>query len=146
MELEILLNRLEALVADSPRLPLTGKVLVDAQEILSLVRDLRLTLPDDVREARRLLDERQSIMEEAREEAAAALSRAENQADRLVDESTVLLEAQEKAENLVAESERVAREIRLRAREYADETLERLQGQLERMLETLTHNREDLRR
>ncbi len=146
MELEILLNRLEALVADSPRLPLTGKVLVDAQEILSLVRDLRLTLPDDVREARRLLDERQLIMEEAREEAAAALSRAENQADRLVDESTVLLEAQEKAENLVAESERVAREIRLRAREYADETLERLQGQLERMLETLTHNREDLRR
>jgi len=146
MELEILLNRLEALVADSPHLPLTGKVLVDAQEILSLVRDLRLTLPDDVREARRLLDERQLIMEEAREEAAAALSRAENQADRLVDESTVLLEAQEKAENLVAESERVAREIRLRAREYADETLERLQGQLERMLETLTHNREDLRR
>lgn len=146
MELEILLNRLEALVADSPRLPLTGKVLVDAQEILSLVRDLRLTLPDDVREAQRLLDERQSIMEEAREEAAAALSRAENQAGRLVDESTVLLEAQEKAENLVAESERVAREIRLRAREYADETLERLQGQLERMLETLTHNREDLRR
>lgn len=146
MEIEILLNRLEGLLADSPRVPLTGKVMVDAQEMMSLLRDVRLALPEAVREAQRLLADRERIMEEARDEAAAALSRAEDQAGRLVDESTVLLEAQEKAEKLVSDSERVAREIHLRAREYADETLERLQGQLERLLETVTRNREDLRR
>lgn len=146
MQLEVLLSRLEALVADSPHVPLTGKLLMDAEEILALARELRLALPEDVQEAQRIQEEREIILAEARDDAAALLTRTEHQASRLVDESAVLTEAQERAENLVAESERVAREIRMRAREYADETLERLQGNLERLLETVARNREDLRR
>ncbi len=146
MQLDILLARLERLVADSPRLPLTGKAIVDAANLLALAAELRSSLPEDVEEARRIQAERDEILAEARDEALHLMARTEAQAERLIEESVVLTEAQERAEKLVAEAEEVGREIRLRAREYADNVLERVQGHLDYMLETVIRNREDLRR
>lgn len=146
MRLELLLNQFENFLSASPRVPLTGKAIVDLEQAMRFLTELRLAIPGDVQEARQIQAEREEILAEAGEEAARLLDRSEQTAGRLVDESAILMEAQERADKLVAESEELAREIRTRAREYADEILEGLQGQLDRLAATVVQNREDLRR
>lgn len=144
--IEILLGRVEVMAAEGVRIPLTGRVVVDPNELLEIAAQIREALPEEVREARALLEERDEILRRAHEEGAAIVARARETVSRLTDETAIALEAQEKADQIVEKSREVAKEIRLRAVEYADEVLERLEGQLQRACETLRRHREELRR
>lgn len=145
-QIEILLGRVDVMAAEGVRVPLTGRVVVDPRELLQIVAQIREALPEEVREAKAVLDERDGILRRAREEGAAIVAQARDAVSRLTDETAIALEAQQKADQIVEKSREVAKEIHLRAVEYADEVLQRLEGQLERTCETLRRHREELRR
>ena len=63
-----LLEEIEDLVDEAPGLPLTGKIMLDAEEVFQLVREIRLALPDDVQQAKWIRDERDRILAEAKDE------------------------------------------------------------------------------
>ena len=69
MEIMALIDRLEEMIQQATRVPLTGKVLLDPDELLGLVDELRDVVPQEIREANRVARDREAILAEAREQA-----------------------------------------------------------------------------
>lgn len=133
MEIMVLLDRLEELIAQATKVPLTGKILLDPDEVLALVDEMREMLPQEIRDANRVARDRETIMHEAREQAEATVREAQAVAARMTAESAVAKEAQAQADELIDQAKRVAREIRQNALEWADELFGRVQPDLERV-------------
>lgn len=146
MDITVLLDRLEELVSGATKVPLTGKVLVDPDQVLAMLDEIRDVLPEEIRQAQRLSRERDEILREAREEAEAMVRDAKVYVAQLTDETAIAKEAQAKAEDILDQAKRVAKEIRLGARDYADELLAKVEGNLEKTLNTIRRSRDELQR
>jgi cell division septum initiation protein DivIVA len=133
VEIMALLDRLEELISQATKVPLTGKVLIDPDELLALVDEMRDSLPQEIREANRVAREREAILVEAREHAEQTVREAQSMAVRLTSEAAVTREAQSQADELIDQAKRVAREIRQNALEWADELFARVQPEIERV-------------
>ena len=133
MEIMALIDRLEEMIQQATRVPLTGKVLLDPDELLGLVDELRDVVPQEIREANRVARDREAILAEAREQAEEILREAKTLAAQLTSEAAVTKEAQTQADELIDQAKRVAREIRQNALEWADELFARTQPELERI-------------
>jgi len=133
MEIMALIDRLEELVSQATRVPLTGKILMDPDELLSLVDQMRDVLPQELREANRIARDRESVLQETREQAEQIIREARALAAQLTSEAAVTKEAQSQADELIDQAKRVAREIRQNALEWADELFARTQPDLERI-------------
>jgi cell division septum initiation protein DivIVA len=133
VEIMVLLDRLEELIGQATKVPLTGKVLLDPDEVLGLVDEMREMLPQEIRDANRVARDRETIMTDAREQAEAMVREAQSVASRLTSDSAVTREAQVQADELIDQAKRVAREIRQNALEWADELFQRVQPDLERV-------------
>lgn len=146
MDIFALLDRLEEVLTGATRVPLTGKVMVDPDELLALVDEMREVLPEEIRQAGRVAEERERILEEARHEAEAVVRDAKAYASQLTDEAAIAREAQQKAEEMIEQAKRVAREIRAGALDYADDLLHKVEQSLEQAYLTVKKSREELQR
>src|SRR4051794_37963357 len=79
-----LLDSLEELVSIGKRFPFSGKVMVDENQFLGLVDQLRIAVPNEIKQAQRVIRERQAIIEEAHSEAVRIGDTARKQADYFV--------------------------------------------------------------
>ncbi|WP_334110541.1 ATPase [Thermodesulfitimonas autotrophica] len=145
MELLSVINELEELVESSSRVPLTRKVLIDEEKILDILDRIRTILPDDVRKAKWVVQEREKVIEEARKEAERIIGEARREAEKRAEESEVVRQAKEMAEQILGKAEQVAREMKLGAREYADEILARLEERLNRITKEIQQGRAELK-
>lgn len=141
MEALNLINRIEALVEASNRIPMTHKVIVDEGSLFDLIDQLRLSLPDDIQQAQALLQERESLLSDAYEQSRRILEDAEQKAREIVEMSDFVQLAQQRADEVLSDadlqSQQILREAQQRAAQqreeadaYALETLRRLDGQL----------------
>ncbi|MDF2630400.1 MAG: hypothetical protein K0R39_4231 [Symbiobacteriaceae bacterium] len=128
-----MLDRLEDAIAQATKVPLTGKVLLDPDELLSLMDEMRELLPQEIRDANRVARDREAILTEARDQAESTVREAQALAARLTAEHSVAQEAQKAADELIDQAKRVAREIRQNALEWADELFGRVQPDLEKV-------------
>ncbi len=95
------LDRLEEiLVADSPRVPLSGRVLVNEQMIFAHLDHLRHHLPAMVLEAEQVLQRREDILRHAQTQAQQIVLSAEQQAARMLDQHLLSQQAQQEAQRL----------------------------------------------
>jgi len=124
-----LVERLESLVATGKKLPLTNNVVLEQAAVLELIDQLRVAVPDEVRQARRITEEATRITERAREEGDAVIARAQEQAARMLEERELVKLAQQRAEEIIDTVTREAAEIRRGADEYAAGVLIRLEGE-----------------
>jgi len=146
MELLDLLEQLEDLVENAMNIPLSGgKCVIDREAILELIQDIRLKLPDDIKAAKRIAEEKQRILAEAQQEAENIIRNAESRIAALVDENEITKKAYEQAEIIIANSKKNAREIRLGTREYADGILNKVEEILEDALNVIKQNRQELK-
>lgn len=146
MDISALLDRLENLVSQATKVPLTGKVLIDPDQVLAMIDEIRDVLPEEIRQAQRLSRERDEILREAREEAEAVVRDAKVYVVQLTDETAIAREAQQKADEILDQAKRVAKEIRLGAKNYADEILAKMEGNLEKTLQSIRRSRDELQR
>ena len=100
------LNKIEELVASASHLPLTGKALIDEDELLKLIEEFRNELPQELGRAEEIIGERTRMLEAAQKQADLIIKQAEEQALRLVDESDVVIKAREKARVMEIQSQR----------------------------------------
>lgn len=133
MEIMALIDRLEEMISQATKVPLTGKVLLDPDELLSLVDEMREVVPQEIRDANRIARDRETILRESREQAEQTVREAQALASKLTSEAAVAQEAQSQADELIDQAKRVAREIRQNALEWADELFARTQPDLERL-------------
>lgn len=145
MEMLTILEALEDLVERGVPIPLTGKCIIDRDEILEKIKEIRLRLPDDIKQAKWVKEERQRILHEAQKEASNIVKSAESRIAELVDENEISKRAYEHANQIVTAAQRNAKEIRMGAREYADSLLSKAEEMLKETLEVLQSNREELK-
>lgn len=133
MEMMSLLDRLEETISQATKVPLTNKVLVDPDELLAFLDEMRDLMPQEIRDANRIARDREQIMSEARDQAEATIREAQSMAAQLTSEAAVTKEAQGQADELIDQAKRVSREIRQNALEWADDLFARVQPELEKV-------------
>jgi cell division septum initiation protein DivIVA len=127
-------ERLEGMLANGKKLPLTSSVVVDQAAALELIDELRHAIPEEVQSARRINAEGERILERANQEAERIVARAREQAAQLIDEQGLTEAAQIESRRLVAEAEAGAAETRQGADDYAADVLVRLEAEVSRVL------------
>lgn len=105
-ELVYNIDQLEELVSEGKRVPMSNKVMVDENEFLGLMEDIRASIPMEIRDAQRLLKERERLVGEAQEQAARIVNDAQRRASVLVSEHTILAEAKQHAEEELRKAEK----------------------------------------
>jgi cell division septum initiation protein DivIVA len=134
MDILHLVDRLEELVNEGRRLPLSNKVMVDEQKIWDLIDQMRISIPEEVKKAKRTNQERDRIIAQAHEEAARMVDLKRDEASALVSEHEVAKAAEERAITIVERAKRDAESLRADADEYVVQVLTNLGTDLERAL------------
>lgn len=137
IDIIFLVERLDSLLANGKKLPMTNSVVVDQVTALDLIDQLRVAVPDEVRQAKRINQERERILERAQEEADQAIARAQEQAAFLIGERGLTIEAQRRSGEIVAAAGAQAEEIRRGADEYAAGVLIKLEGECVKALQSI---------
>ena len=117
------------MVAAGKKLPLTNNVVLDQATILELIDQLRTSVPEEVRQARRITEDAGRITDRAKEEGETIVARAQEQAAQMLEERELVRAAQQRAAEILDQAQDEGREVRRGADEYAAGVLIRLEGE-----------------
>jgi vacuolar-type H+-ATPase subunit H len=145
MNIHEAIDRLEYVIAHSRQIPLTRTVVVDQEEVLACIDDLRLSLPDEIKQARWTLQEQQRLLSEAQAEAARTVSKAGERAQTMIGQHDLVKRAEKQAEAMLREASVQAEETRRAADRYASDVMQSLETQLLRTIGTVKKGVEALR-
>lgn len=145
MDLLNALNELEELIETSGKIPLTRKVVINEDRILDLLDRIRTTIPEEIRQAKWIIQEREKVMNDSQKEALRLLEEAQKQVEKQADESEMVRKAKDMAEQIVARAEANAMELREGAKSYADNILTNLMDSLDKLLSEVEQGRSELR-
>jgi uncharacterized membrane protein YccC len=124
-------------VASGKKLPLTSSIVVDQAAALDLIDQLRVAVPEEIRQAKRINQEAERILEKAQEEADRMLARAQEQAAFLIEERELTRAAEIRSREIIEDGEVDADEVRRGADEYAASVLIRLEGECVKALQSI---------
>ena len=134
MKIISLLNELERIIQEASSLPLSSKVMVNPEQVLEIVQEIMHNLPEDLKEAQYVREERKKILIEAQNDAERIINDAESKIRDMVDENQITQSAYLEAE-----------EIRQSTNEYADNILRKVQMNLNNVIEQIEENRNELK-
>jgi cell division septum initiation protein DivIVA len=144
MDILYLLDQLEEVLGSGSRLPLTSRTLVDEQEILDILDQIRVSIPDEIKAARRLTQERDQVLADAHAEADRILRDADaNAADR-ISEHALVRTAEARAADIEERALRQAEDVRRDAEAYAYRVLQKLREQIGQVGQTVDRGLEEL--
>jgi len=146
MDILHLVDRLEETVRKSRRLPFSSIRLVDERRIGALVEQMRISIPEEVRRAQRVNQERERILAQAREEAERRVREAEQRAAELAAEHAVVRAAEARAAVIREQAEREASALRKEADEYVFNVLCQLEEELRRALRVVENGLQKLQK
>lgn len=144
MEIINLLERLEDIIEESSKFPMSNKVIVDKEEILEIITDMRIKLPDEIKQASWIKEERQRILSETQSEATNMISDAKSLQETLIDDHELTKLAEQNAKGIEESARKTAFEIKNETQEYCDKLLAKTQDSFEKMLSTIIENREEI--
>jgi hypothetical protein len=134
MDILHLIDRLEELFNESRAIPFTHNVIVDEEKMLDLIDQMRVAIPDEMKNAQQVMAQRDRILAQAQEEATRTLSIAREKGEQLLEKDSLVQSAQSYAEqratDIIAEADQTRRD----ADHYVIETLSHLELELERYL------------
>ena len=145
MEVLNLLELLEDIIEEGSKLPFGNKVMIDKSKALEILRDVRISLPDEVKQAEWINTERQRIIDDAKEEAEKMIKDTEDYIKQKVADSKITKKAQENAKEIIEKAENIAKDLKDGAREYAIEVLKKLDTDLGKLNSRLQKNMQELR-
>ena len=145
MEIFTLLETLEDLIENSKKVPLSEKCIIDQEEVLDLIKEIRLKLPDELKQAKWVKEERQRILVEAQNEADEIIKEAENRIISMIDEHEITRKAYEKKVEIIETANEMSREISKGTKEYADSVLAGIEVALQDAMKVIQNNRKELK-
>lgn len=135
-----LIDEMEGYFEECKTMPFSNKVIVDMEVMYEFMTDLRLKLPEEIKRSQRILDEKERIVDEARQEAQVAESKAEARVAELVDDHVISRKAKEDADELISKAEYTANEIKAGAYEYVEEIVQQVELAMSDTLEQANHH------
>jgi len=134
MDILHLIDRLEEAIKESKRLPFGGLRLVDERRVWPMLDQMRISIPDEVRRAERVIREKERTLAQAHEEAERIVALARSEAAQLTADHVVVEAAEEQATAIRKRAEREVESIRVGADDYAFDILCQLEQELKRAL------------
>ena len=144
MEIFTILETLEELLETSKNLPFSSKGVVDKEQMLDLIKEIRIKLPDELKQAKWVKEERQRILVEAQKEADGIVKEAENRIIAMVDEHEITRKAYEQKAQIIETANEMSREISKGTKDYADNLLGNIEVVLGDALKMIQNNRKEL--
>ncbi len=126
-----LLDELEDLLENSKSVPFTNKVGVEAEDIYGIIKDIRLALPDDMQQAKWIREERDRILNEARQDYEKIIREAKKQADYLVESDEITKRANKLSNEIVEDAKINAKLLKMKTYDYVDSMLYEMQGRID---------------
>jgi cell division septum initiation protein DivIVA len=144
MDIMALIDRVEEIVDNAKGVPFTNQKMVEPDAVYEIIDEIRAQYPDELKQARWIVKERQEMLEEAEKEANRILEEARERAQSLANEQEVVRLAESQAADILDKARQQEREIRLGAEDYADEMLANLEVNLGKLLTAVQRGRDRL--
>ncbi len=145
MEIFTLLETIEDILEKGKNVPFTEKCIVDKNELLDVIKEIRLNLPDELKQAKWIREERERIIAEAQKDAEDIVKEAENRIISMIDEHEITRKAYDKKNEIIAEANDMYREYSKDAINYADGILSNIENNMIRLGETLNNVEESIK-
>ncbi len=146
MDVLVLIDKLDDLIHNAKRtmLPGSDQVRLDREEVYDILDQMRATIPEEIKQARWIVKERQEMLAEAKREAERIVKEARDKQDQLISQEEVVKQAERSADDIIEDARGREREIRLGAEDYADEILNTLEVNLSKFIAAVQRGRERL--
>ena len=159
MEIFTLLETLEDIIEKSKTVPFTDKSVIEKNQFLDIIKEIRLKLPDELKQAKWIKEERERIIGEAQKDADDIVKEAENRIISMIDEHEITKKSYEKKNEIIADANEMYREITQGTNSYVDEILANIENNMvelgktvsnvelsiQNALETIQNNRKELK-
>jgi cell division septum initiation protein DivIVA len=139
-----LLDQLEEVLGAGSRVPFTSRTMVDEQEILDIIDQIRVSIPEELKAAKKLAQERDQVLSDARAEAERLLREADQHAAGRVTEHALVRNAEMRAADIEERALQQADQIKRDAEAYAYRVLERLRDQIGQLSQTVDRGLREL--
>jgi vacuolar-type H+-ATPase subunit H len=123
MKIVNLIDEFEDMLDTAATVPVLGKTVVDKEEAFELLRDIKLSLPEEIKQAKLIKDERETILKDAETEYARRIEEANREHLALIDEHVITQKAVEKATKMLDDTEAHILELKLNTYDYVDKML-----------------------
>lgn len=140
------MEEFEDLISKSKRVPLTSNVIINEGKIYDFLDKLKASFPEEFKQARWIVKERDQVLDDSRKEADRIVKEAQENANNLILETEIIKKAQREAELIIKQSETKAREMRLEVEDYIDSKLANLEATLQKLLLSIKKGRDKLSR
>ena len=141
MDIMEIVDMMEESIEKASAVPLTGKVMIDKDELLDYIQEIRLVYPDELKEAKWVKEERQRILSEAESRAESIQKNAEETQMQLIDEHEITKRAYEQANELVNAAQQKSIEIKTDTDQYVDDILNDAEHRLDLLLRKVREDR-----
>ncbi len=156
MDIELLLNELKEVVDEAGSVPFSKKVTVNPDDVYAILDDLKESIPQEIKDARWVNQERERILSEANTQAQQIIDGAEQKVQKaydeanrklkdLVSEHEITKHAHEEADRIVLEAKNTANTITTNSLAYVDQVLAKTSDEISKTLETIQENRSQLK-
>lgn len=159
MEIFTLLETLEDILENSKTLPFSDKSIIEKEQFLDIIKEIRLKLPEELKQAKWIKEERERIIAEAQKDADDIVREAENRIISMIDEHEITKKAYDKKTEIIADANEMYREITKGTNDYVDgilaniennmlelgKSLSNVEMTIQNALETIQNNRKELK-
>jgi len=144
MDIQHLVDRLEDLIDEGRHMPFSKFTMIDEERALEIIDQMRISIPDEIEKAARILSQRDRVLAQANEEAARLLQQARAKGEEMLDQEVNVQAAQNRAANVVEQARQEAEQIKAEVDNYTVHVLSKLEQQLTRNLSTVRNGINEL--
>jgi len=141
---EVLLRRVVDIIATAPSVPLSSTPRIDRDEVIELLEDALQRLPEEIRQARWMLKERQEFLDKTKREADELLTAARQQAERMVQRTEVVRASESRARQIIDSADEECRRLRNETEDFLDQRLASFEILIDRLQKTVSTGRQRL--
>jgi hypothetical protein len=146
MDLAAQLQQLEDLVREAKSMPLSSSALLNREEVLELIQGMKGALPEEIKQARWVVKDREELLAKARRDAEAIVEEARAQQLRMAEREAIVQRAIGEAERIRSEAADEARRMKLESEDYVDAKLAQFEAALQRIVEELLNTNDQVSR
>ncbi len=146
MDVIELLSELEDVIDKGFEIPFAKKTLVNKEQVMSLINDISIQLPDELRVAKSIAEDSKRIISDAQKQADAKVKEVENKILALIDEHEITKKAVANANEIIAKAQKDGREIRVSSLQFADDILEKVESDFKAVTDRVKQCRSELRK
>jgi hypothetical protein len=146
VDLAARLQQLEDLVREAKSMPLSSSALVNREEALELIEELKGAVPEEIKQARWVVKDREELLAKARRDAEAVVEEARQEQLRMAEREAIVQRAIAEAERIRGEAGDEARRMKLETEDYVDAKLAQFEIALQKITEELLATNEQMTR